>query len=120
VQLFDLSTVALEKALSGSSLRQELIANNLANANTPGYRRVDVDFHTALGQALDRAQGTSQVEQVKFSPTEDPSGAVRLDGSNVDVDREMASLSENSLEYQALVATLRARMSMLQNVINGR
>ena len=120
MQLFDVSTVALEKAMSGASLRQELIANNLANANTPGYQRVDVDFHSALSAALDQGTTTSQLDAMSFSPTPDASGATRLDGSTVDVDREMATLSENALEYQSLVATLRARFMMLQNVITGR
>jgi flagellar basal-body rod protein FlgB len=120
VQLFDVSTVALEKAMAGASLRQELISNNVANVNTPGYQRVDVDFHSALAAALDGGDTTSQIEGIAFSPQTDPSGATRLDGSNVDVDKEMASLSENALDYQTLVATLRARFLMLQNVINGR
>jgi len=120
VQLFDVSTAALEKAMSGASLRQDLIANNLANVNTPGYQRVDVDFHSALAAALDQGDTTSQIDAVTFTPTQDTSGATRLDGSTVDVDREMAALSENSLDYQTLVATLRTRFMMLQNVINGR
>jgi len=120
VQLFDVSTAALEKAMAGASLRQELIANNLANVNTPGYQRVDVDFHSALAAALDQGATTSQVDAISFSPTTDTSGVTRLDGSTVDVDREMSALSENALDYETLVATLRARFMMLQNVITGR
>jgi flagellar basal-body rod protein FlgB len=120
VQLFDVSTVALEKALAGSALRQQVLANNLANANTPGYRRVDVDFHAALAQALGRGDSTAEVDALSFAAAPDGSGPMRYDGSNVDVDREMASLSENALDYQALVATLRARIRMLENVITGR
>jgi len=106
--------------MSGASLRQELISNNLANVNTPGYQRSDVDFHAALADALSRGSTTSQLERLSFTPQTDPSGPARLDGSNVDVDKEMASLSENALDYQTLVATLRARLLMLQNVITGR
>lgn len=120
MQLFDVSIVALEKAMAGASLRQELIANNLANVNTPGYRRVDVDFHAALAEALSHGASASQLDALAFAPQTDPTGATRLDGSNVDVDKEMASLSANALDYETLAATLRARLLMLQTVITGR
>lgn len=120
MQVFDVSIAALEKALAGSAMRQEVLANNLANANTPGYVRLDVDFHGTLAQALGRGDTVSELDSVSFSPGPDGAGTMRYDGSSVDVDREMASLSENALDYQALVATLRARIRMLENVITGR
>src|SRR4029077_1496996 len=52
MSLFDTTQTALERALSGASLRQETLAGNLANVNTPGYQRRDVDFHDALRGAL--------------------------------------------------------------------
>lgn len=120
MQLFDLSIVTLEKALAGSALRQQALANNLANANTPGYRRLDVYFHDTLARALGRGDSAAEIDSLSFSASPDGSGPMRLDGSSVDVDREMAALSENALDYQALVATLRARIRMLENVITGR
>ena len=50
--LFDTTQFALERAIGGAAQRQTALAANLANANTPGYQRVDVDFHTALGAAM--------------------------------------------------------------------
>jgi flagellar basal-body rod protein FlgB len=120
VELFDVTTVALERALAGAALRHEVLSANIANANTPGYHRADVDFHSALARALSGAATPQSVEAVKFAAETDRSGPVRYDGSSVDPEREMASLAENSLEYQAIVATLRARMRMLETAIGGR
>jgi flagellar basal-body rod protein FlgB len=99
----------------GSSARQEALANNVANANTPGYRRVDVDFQQVLQGAV--GDGFSGEGALDFTPAADGSGATRADGGNVDVDIEMASLAENSLAYQALATIQRTRMHILDTVI---
>ena len=52
MDLFDTTQLALERASQGVSLRQRTVAENLANANTPGYRRRDVEFHDALDSAM--------------------------------------------------------------------
>jgi flagellar basal-body rod protein FlgB len=116
VGLFDLTQIALERAMSGAALRQSVLANNVANANTPGFKRSDVDFESTLAQALDGAQ---PLEAVAFGPQQDNSAPVRADGNNVDVDTEMANLSENAVDYQALVAVSRTRLGMLQTVIGS-
>ena len=54
--LFDTTQIALERAMSGSMARQQALSQNIANANTPGYQRVDVDFHSALASALDQTK----------------------------------------------------------------
>ncbi len=54
--LFDTTQLALERAIEGAGKRHEALAANLANANTPGYQRVDVDFHGALASAMDCAR----------------------------------------------------------------
>lgn len=118
MELFDTSLVALERAIAGAALRHDVLASNLANANTPGYRRQDVDFHSALERAL-AAGTTADVRAARFAAAPDASGPVRVDGSNVDVEREMASLVQNAEEYQALVATLRAQTRVLATVITG-
>jgi flagellar basal-body rod protein FlgB len=118
MDLFDTSTVALERALAGSSLRHEVLASNIANANTPGFRRQEVDFHSVLAEAVE--SGDRRLDNVGFSAVTDSSGQIRLDGSSVDMEREMASLVQNSLEYQAIVATLRGQFRMLQTVITPR
>jgi flagellar basal-body rod protein FlgB len=117
MSLFDTTQLSLEAAMRGSSLRQTLLASNLANVNTPGYQRKDVDFHAQL-QA---AQQTGQpLETLAFSPSTDSSRVVRADGSGVDADQESAALAENALEYEALVQVAGARTSILQTAMGVR
>lgn len=119
--LFDTTQVALERAISGASMRNEALASNLANANTPGYQRVDVDFHSALASALSSGDPTtaqSSLDSVSFAPQRDLSaGATRADGSTVDVEAESAKLSANALEQQAEVQIAHARIGILQSAI---
>ncbi len=119
MELFDVTQVALEQALQGSSLRQRVLSNNLANANTPGFKRADVDFHATLARELAGSPAAERFARVSFAPAADSASSMRLDGNNVDVDREMALLQENSLEYQALVSVARARLQMLKTAIGG-
>jgi flagellar basal-body rod protein FlgB len=110
--LFDTTQLALERAIEGAGKRHEALAANLANANTPGYQRVDVDFHGALSSAMDSREALSSLS---FSPARDASaGAVRADGSTVDVDSESAKLAANALEHQAAVQVAHARIGILK------
>jgi flagellar basal-body rod protein FlgB len=114
--LFDTTQLALERAIEGAGKRHEALAANLANANTPGYQRVDVDFHGALASAIDRGEESRQaLDSLSFSPARDASaGAVRADGSTVDVDSESAQLAANALEHQAAVQVAHARIGILK------
>jgi flagellar basal-body rod protein FlgB len=114
--LFDTTQLALERAIEGAGKRHEALAANLANANTPGYRRVDVDFHGALAAAIGRGEDSrAALQTVAFSPAKDATaGAVRADGSTVDVDAESAKLAENALEQQAAVQVAHARLGILK------
>lgn len=114
--LFDTTQIALQRAMAGTSLRGQALAQNMANANTPGYKRVDVDFHASLAKALE--QGDLSAVRPTFQ--RDTAAAVRADGNSVDVDLEVASLQENSLENQALTAIARARIQMLKTAITGQ
>jgi len=119
--LFDLTQTVLERALDGSQQRQTALANNIANANTAGYKRSDVDFQDALSQALDGpgAASQSQIANMTFSTQTDTSATMRADGNSVDIDSEMAKLSENSVGYQALISIAHARLAMLQTAIGN-
>jgi flagellar basal-body rod protein FlgB len=116
--LFDVTQIALERALQGAGLRQQALSNNLANVNTPGFKRSDVDFHTSLAAALDG--GEPAVAGASFAMQTDSSTSMRADGNNVDVDQEMASLTENASEYQALAAVAKSRFQMIQTAIGSR
>ena len=106
--------------MAGASLRQQALLNNLANINTPGFKRYDVDFHGVLSRTLQSSPSTAALDRLQFSLERETDTSVRPDGSNVEVEREMAALAENSLEYQALVSVSRARLQMLQRVMAGR
>jgi flagellar basal-body rod protein FlgB len=117
MSLIDSTQVALETALRGSSMRQELLTNNLANINTPGYQRQDLDFHAALQSA--QAAGTDPSD-ITFRPSTDPSRIVRADGSGLDADQESATIAKNTLEYQALVQVMDARTTIMQTAMGVR
>lgn len=115
--LFDITQIALERALAGSTARQQALANNIANANTPGFKRSDVDFQTSLASALDGGATADQLQQLTFQPQVDNQSSLQVDGNNVDIDQEMANLSANTVTYQALVAVDRSRLQMLSTAI---
>lgn len=109
----DFTTRFLGRALDLLSLRQRVLAHNLANVETPGYRRVDVDFRAALLQALedparDTGPGVFLVQANRLS---------RQDGNGVDVDQAMVELTENALLFQSVAAALRIKLAMLRAAI---
>ncbi|MCW2985992.1 MAG: flgB [Conexibacter sp.] len=117
MELFDTTQTGLERALAGSSLRQQAIAQNIANVNTPGYRRQDVDFASALHAAWDK--GTASVESVSPAVQADQSAVMRADGSSVDIDTEAANQSKNGLQYEAISSVMKARVAILRSAIGG-
>ena len=119
--LFDTTQLALPAAISGASTRQNALAANIANADTPGYRRVDVDFHGALAAAMGTSDQRSALEQTGFTPQVDRSaGATRADGNTVDIDAESAKLAANALDQQAAVQVAQARDNILQSAIGAK
>ena len=122
--LFDTTQLALERTIEGAATRQSALAANLANANTPGYRRVDVDFHASLAAALDERGGAAErreaLHAAAFAPAADGTGPTRADGSSVDVDAESARLAANALEHQAAVTVARARIDILSSAMGVR
>ncbi len=123
--IFDNTSLLLEKAASGASRRQDMIAGNLANVNTPGYIRRDISFKDQLASAIKNNGAESPAERVSIARTVaqtymDNSMPLRLDGNNVDVDMEMASLAENQIEYNAYTRLLTDKISIMRSVIKGR
>jgi flagellar basal-body rod protein FlgB len=112
--LFDTTQLALERTIQGAAQRQTALAGNLANANTPGYQRVDVDFHSTLAQAMDTDRPKDGLERMSFVAAADPTAVTRADGSSVDIDAESAKLAANGLEHQAAVQVAGARLAILR------
>jgi flagellar basal-body rod protein FlgB len=111
--LIDTTQLALQRAMEGASLRQEALASNIANVNTPGYQRRDVDFHGALAAAVGAADPAGALKSAGLSVTS-ASGAVRADGSTVDIDAESAKLAANGLEYEQLASAAKTRLDILR------
>ena len=116
--LFDNTQLALERAISGAALRQEVLANNLANAETPGFRRSDVDFQSTLAQAM-KSGSAEAIERTSFSPQQD-STTMRADGNGVDIDVEAATMAKNGLTYEALISIAKARVGILEAAMGSR
>ena len=110
--LYDNTQLGLERAISGAAMRQQVLANNLANAETPGFQRSDVDFHTTLAQAM-KTGDASAIESTTFTPQTD-NQVMRADGNGVDIDTESANVAKNGLEYDALISVARARIGILK------
>lgn len=105
----------LAAAMRGAWQRQTLLTNNIANADTPGYKREDVNFEATLRNAVG---GELPLEALQFTP-EAQSQVVSPNGGGVSIDQESALLAENGLDYEALSqllgthnATLRAAMGL--------
>ena len=116
--LFDNTQLALERAISGAALRQEVLANNMANAETPGFRRSDVDFHSTLAEAM-KTESPDAIEASTFSPQQDQQ-VLRADGNGVDIDVESSNMAKNGLEYEALVSVAKARIGIIQSAMGSR
>lgn len=115
----------LDKAADASWMRQEAISNNIANVNTPGYKRQDVTFEDSLQEAISNSRYRSTDEKVanlskadlRIRSYTDSSGfSYRLDGNNVDIDTENAALARNQLKYNALVDSINHEFSMIKAV----
>ena len=115
MELFDATHVALGRAQEATRLCHDALAANIANANTHGYRRVDVNFRDALAQAMQR--GRAHVERLSFAAEVESSAAMRVDGNTVDIDVESAELAANALENQALVAVAHGRSAAVKTAI---
>lgn len=119
MQLFDTSMIALTDAMAGANVRQQALAANIANANTPGYQRVDVDFESAIARAIASPQAGS-LSSLQFSPQPDSTAdPVRVDQSNVDINREMSELSQNTLDEQAVASIMTNRIGILKTAIGA-
>lgn len=116
----------LNRAADAAWQRNEAISNNIANVDTPGYKRQDVAFESVLQKALgnnryesmdekvsninlSRLQGRAYVDYANYS--------YRLDGNNVDIENENVMLAENQLKYQGLISSINQEFTNLQTVM---
>jgi len=113
VTLFtDNVTAAIERGLAGVTERQRVTANNLANAETPGFSAGQVDFESNLADAL--AQGDPSSAGISVSATGDAPG---INGNNVNVASESTALIRSGMQYDALVQALNYKLGLLQTAV---
>ena len=100
----------LERYMDLLSARQKLVASNIANADTPGYKTKDIDFESELRSAL--AGGSPQVIEVDGLP-------VKNDGNNVSVDRESRLLTENDMRFNLASNLLRSNIQSIRTALQS-
>ena len=102
----------LERYMDLLSARQKLVASNIANADTPGYKTRDLDFQGEFRNAIDaRRPRAAEVSGLK----------TKNDGNNVNIDRESRLLAENGIRFSIATSLLRSRLKVLRSAIeDGR
>lgn len=128
---------SLNSALQAGQLRNQVYANNIANANTPGYKRQTVAFESLLQASLGNGSTGSTLPMAANSPLDvagvqgayagvvspqvltDTSSAVSSNGNNVNMDAEMSDLAQNQIDYAALVQEYNNQFTMLRTAIVG-
>ena len=116
----------LGKAADASWTRETLLANNIANVDTPNYKRKDIDFQSVLEQQLGRCKHMSLDDKVKnldFNSlnasvyTDMENFSYRLDGNNVDIDTENVELASEQIKYKALATSISSEFERMRKVI---
>jgi len=116
----DLTTQALAKGLDAMGLRHRVIAENIANVETPGYTRSEVTFEEQLRAILesgDIKSASAKLQQLRAEVQADRVSPTRADGNNVSIDKEMADMVKNNLRYEAVVQLINLKGSMLRSAI---
>lgn len=115
MKLFDKTLTTLERALDVRLARQNVLSGNLANANTPGYKPVDLDFGRAMAHLESAGEGASAASSVAALTTA-AAASEGLDGNAVDLDRTMVDLAQNSLQYGASAKAAQKKLAILRYV----
>ncbi len=118
----------LDKAADAANSRNEILSNNIANVDTPNYKRKDVSFENYLEQAmigpesLDNRVAEVNTHLSDFGGmiyTDHSTLSYRLDGNNVDIDTESAYLAENQIRYNALLEQIGQEFARYKTVLSN-
>lgn len=110
---------ALARALDYGSLKMQALSNNLSNFNTPGYKRRDVPFADLLNTAVSDDDPHGDNLEKPAITISNPGGAMRLDGNNVDIDTETASMAATEIFYNGAAQLMQNKFTALKYVISG-
>lgn len=114
------------KAINAASLRQQAISSNIANVDTPGYKRQDVVFESMLQDAMrmnGKGNGFGNISLDQLNPklvTDRKNMSYRMDGNNVDIDTETAEAAKNQLRYNALIDGVISSFNRLSDSMKNR
>ncbi|MBV6459852.1 MAG: Flagellar basal body rod protein FlgB [Fimbriimonadaceae bacterium] len=106
----------LQQSMALASKRQSLLTANLANVNTPGYKRQDMDFHLVLDSFTEKFPRLAEWKHLGEGNVT-TGGAIRIDGNGVDMEREVVGLAETELRFEALTQATAGYFAGLKNVI---
>ena len=115
--LFDNTTKLLTKATHLTNFRHNVIASNIANVDTPGYKAMDLNFEHLLKRALADISNEGGENDTQPVPVLDTTQQPRLDGNTVNVDQQLVKLAENTIMHITFVQLLDMRFKMLQTAI---
>ena len=113
----DINTIGyLQAGIKAEGVRQQAIAGNIANMNTPGYRRIDVRFSELLRTALESNEepAASDLEAALFQPKTNP---VNSNGNDVVFDREVGEMIKNSLKHRTFTLLLKKKYRQIDDAI---
>jgi flagellar basal-body rod protein FlgB len=111
----DVASSSLRVAVAGLSARQNAIANNIANIETPGYKARKVKFEEALSQAVKNGQSPGSVAPTVADSLE----PTRLNGNNVNLDEESLSHIDTTMRYQLTIRALDGKYGLIRDAIKG-
>ena len=118
----------IKKSMDASALRGKVIANNIANINTKGYKKLYVTFEENLNDSMGKnislkTDNNKHIQAVsgngEIAVQRDESTSMRQDGNNVDIDLEMTNQAANTLMFNALVQRISGNISMKRYIIGG-
>jgi len=107
----------LEAGIKAETLRQKAIANNVANLETPGYRRFDVKFEELLAKILD-SPGEIELGQLEPQIYQPNQTAVKSNGNDVNLEAEVGQMVKNSLRHKTLIRLLNKKYRQMELAIN--
>ena len=111
----DKTSVILEKMMDVASFRHKILASNIANAETPGYKAKDIAFQKELNAAIEGPGSKKQGYEVfETMPT-----MINRDGNTVNIDTEMAKVAENTLLHNTSAQLLAMNFRMIKDIIRG-
>ncbi|MFS0782308.1 flagellar basal body rod protein FlgB [Bacillus sp. 1P06AnD] len=128
MSIFSGTIAGLESALNYAGTKQKVIADNIANADTPNYKAKSVSFRNMLDSEMDKFQANrTDARHMAFTSNEGSTPGVFVkqnvsynnNGNSVDPDKEMSVMATNQIYYNALIDRMSGKLKSLENVIRG-